>query len=93
MFDAPNCIYCKRFKREAMGPYNESPAAKVLPLRILVIERDKPWFRLKKPVTSTPTFVIVEKGEEVERFAGYAGREDFLDTMNSLVDAYRKFRK
>jgi thioredoxin-related protein len=93
MFDAPSCVYCKKFKREAMGPYNESPAAQVLPLRIVQMDHDELWFRLKRPVASTPTFVIVERGREVERFAGYSGREDFLDTMNSLVDAYKKYMR
>lgn len=92
MFDSPTCVYCKKFKREAAPLYNRSPAAAVLPLRIVQIDRDALWFRLKGAVRTTPTFVIVEQGEEVERFSGYSGRDAFLDLMNSLTEAYRNYR-
>jgi thioredoxin-related protein len=92
MFDSPTCVYCKRFKREAAPLYNESRAARVLPLRIVQLDRDPLWFRLKRAVKSTPTFVIVEGGSEVERFSGYAGRDDFLEMMDGLTEAYRKYK-
>lgn len=92
MFDSPTCVYCRRFKREAAPLYHRSPAAKVLPLRIVQIDKGPLWFRLKEAVRTTPTFVIVEHGEEVERFSGYSDRDDFLDMMNSLTEAYRNYR-
>jgi hypothetical protein len=92
MFESANCIYCKKFRYEAMGPYRRSPAARALPLRIVKMNRHRLWFRLKKPVRSTPTFVIVERGREVERFTGYAGRDRFLSMMNGLVAAYSRYR-
>jgi thioredoxin-related protein len=91
MFDSLSCVYCKKFKREAMPAYTASRAAQVLPLRIVQLNGDEPGFQLKKPVRSTPTFVIVERGAEVERFTGYGGREDFLEMMDTMTEAYRKF--
>jgi thioredoxin-related protein len=92
MFDSPTCVYCKRFKREAAPLYNASRAARVLPLRIVQMGRDPLGFRLKEPVGTTPTFVIVDNAIEVERFTGYSGAGEFLDMMNSLTDAYLKYR-
>jgi thioredoxin-related protein len=92
MFDSLSCVYCKKFKREAMPAYMASRAGRVLPLRITQMDGGEPGFRLKKPVRSTPTFVIVEGGAEVERFTGYSGREDFLEMMDNMTEAYRKYR-
>ena len=88
MFESPTCGTCKLFKREVLPIYASSPAGKVFPLWVAGM-RDKVPFRLNEPVTFTPTFVWVDGGVEVGRFAGYYGKERFFRIVNSAAKSYR----
>lgn len=83
-FEAPNCGPCKVFKREVLPVYADSPAGKVFPLWVVDMGSKVP-FRLAQPITFTPTFVWVENGVEVGRFAGYRTREQFFEIVNQAA--------
>ena len=86
-FESPSCGTCKLFKREVLPVYAASPAGKVFPLWVAEMGAKLP-FRLKEPVTFTPTFVWVDNGVEVGRFAGYFGKEKFFSVVNQAASAY-----
>ncbi len=87
MFESPVCGSCKLFKREVLPIYAESPAGKVFPLWVAEMGGKVP-FRLNEPVTFTPTFIWVDNGVEVGRFAGYHGKEKFFSIVNKAASAY-----
>ena len=86
MFESPTCGTCKLFKREVLPIYAESPAGKVFPLWVAEMGGKVP-FRLSEPVTFTPTFVWVDNGVEVGRFAGYFGKAQFFNIVNKAASA------
>ena len=88
MFESPSCGTCKVFKREVLPIYAESPAGKVFPLWVASM-RDRVPFRLKEPVTFTPTFIWVDNGDEVGRFSGYFGKDQFFKIVNKAANAYQ----
>lgn len=86
-FEAKNCGPCKNFKREVLPIYAESPAGKVFPLWVVEMGSKLP-FRLAEPVTFTPTFVWVDNGVEVGRFAGYYNKEQFFSIVNKAANRH-----
>ncbi len=87
MFKAPTCATCKLFEREVLPIYASTPAGKTFALYVVDM-REKPPFRLHAPVTFTPTFVWVENGEEVGRFAGYYGKDQFFKILSQAARTY-----
>ena len=88
MFESPSCGTCKLFKREVLPTYAASPAGKVFPLWVVEMG-SKLSFRINEPVTFTPTFVWVDNGVEVGRFAGYFGRAQFFNIVNKAANAHK----
>ncbi len=89
VFESPSCGTCKVFKREVLPIYAGSPAGKVFPLWVAEMG-GKVSFRLNQPVTFTPTFVWVDNGVEVGRFAGYYGKAQFFNIVNRAAETYHK---
>ena len=78
MFDSDICPFCEKWHEELGAVYPKTPEGKRAPLR--VVDNDLKWpddIGNVRPVRYTPTFVLVEGGEEVGRITGY-NREDFF---------------
>lgn len=89
MFESPSCGTCKLFKREVLPIWESTPAGKAITLwRVQMGE--KVAFRLRSPVTFTPTFVWVENGAEVGRFSGYYGKDQFFGIVNQAARAFHR---
>src|SRR4051812_42233034 len=85
MFDDPTCPWCRRWDAEIGRGYSRSPEGQQAPLRrIYIREQSRAGVALAKPVNATPTFVLVEDGQEVGRLAGYAGRDFFYPMLDEL---------
>ena len=86
MFDDPGCVWCKRWSREIGPGYPYSAEGRSAPLRRLDIRNQAAaGVHLARPVTFTPTFVLVEQEEEVGRIAGYPGRDFFYPALSELM--------
>jgi hypothetical protein len=86
MFDDPNCVWCRRWTAEIGPGYSRSPEGQQAPLRrIQIRDQSKAGVALARPVNATPTFVLVEDGQEVGRIAGYAGRDFFYPMLDELL--------
>ena len=85
MFSMKSCGYCRSFLEEAAQEYKNTDNAKVLPLRIISMDRRNAprWFdtayKAKKidGIAGTPTFIVFDSGKEVARLIGYNGKERF----------------
>jgi thioredoxin-related protein len=91
MFESQGCPYCAEWDRKIGPIYAKTDEGKKAPLRRVDIHAPRPADLAEiNPVIYTPTFVLVEDGQEVGRLEGYAG-EDFFwsllgDQLGKLKD-------
>ncbi len=86
MFEQLGCGYCRRWDADIGPGYPKTKEGKLAPLRRLDIKAKVPDdIKLKRPVTITPTFVLVEAGEEVGRVVGYGGSEFFYEMLGDVM--------
>jgi len=97
MFSMKSCSYCRGFLKEVAQEYNNNPEhAKLLPLRIISMDRPKApkWFdeaydrQAIDGIQGTPTFIVWD-GEERARLVGYTGKERFLDDISRFINSNR----
>ncbi len=86
MYRRAGCPYCITWDREVGHIYPKTDIGKQLPLRHVHLDRggDK-TIVLKSPVRFTPTFVLVENGEEKGRIEGYPGEFFFWGLLEKLL--------
>jgi thioredoxin-related protein len=78
MFESDSCEWCEMWHEEIGVVYAKTAEAKIAPLRRVSIEDPTPGDLVHvRAVHYTPTFVVMENGEEVGRILGYPG-EDFF---------------
>ena|SRR5688500_17403754 len=85
MVDSRSCPYCARFHRQIGVEYNESAAGRIAPLRSINPRRRWPSDLANvTPAYAVPTFILVDNGREIGRFAGYATPETFWARLGVL---------
>jgi hypothetical protein len=78
MFESDSCEWCEMWHEEIGVIYAKTTEAGIAPLRRVSIEDPIPGdLEHVRAVHYTPTFVVMEGGEEVGRILGYPG-EDFF---------------
>ena len=78
MFESDDCAWCERWHREIGAIYGKTEEARLAPLRRVDIHDRVPEDLSRLKVARyTPTFVLIQDGEEVGRILGYPG-EDFF---------------
>jgi len=86
MFDDPACVWCRRWNAEIGPGYPRSAEGQQAPLRrIHIRDQANAGVALARPINATPTFVLVDEGQEVGRIAGYAGRDFFYPMLEELL--------
>jgi thioredoxin-related protein len=86
MYERPGCPWCMRWHKEVGSIYPKTPEGARAPLKAVMLDRQsQSAYRLKEPVFYTPTFVLVEKGEEIGRITGYMGDDAFWSLMKMLA--------
>jgi len=87
MFEEEGCVYCAHWKREIGPIYPKTPEAKVAPIVMHDISQPVPNdIELARGVVFTPTFVLVEDGEELGRIEGYPGEDMFWWMLARLLN-------
>lgn len=86
MYTRNGCPFCLRFEREVAPVYAKTPEGKAAPLRRVDLPAGGVRGEgLREPVIATPTFVLVDKGEEVGRITGYLNDDMFWGLLGRLV--------
>lgn len=86
MFDDKGCPYCRRWLAEVGPGYPNTDEGKRAPLRRMDIRAKLPdGLLLARPITVTPTFVLVDESREVGRLTGYAGAEFFYELLGDVL--------
>ncbi|MAS06212.1 MAG: transcriptional regulator [Ahrensia sp.] len=87
MFEQAGCVWCAKWNAEIAPAYAKSAEGKIAPLRRVDIHAPLPedlsGIRIER---FTPTFVLVDNGEEIGRMRGYTGDEFFWFLLGEMLD-------
>lgn len=87
MVEEDGCVYCARFNREIAPAYPKTAEGIRAPLRR--VQRTDSWPQDLAGITParfTPTFILVQDGEEVDRLVGYPGDEHFWFLVGQMLE-------
>jgi len=87
MFEAEGCPYCDLWN-EQIGPiYPKTEEAAIAPLLQMDIDDPLPeGVTIDGDLIYTPTFVLVNDGQEVARLLGYPGEDFFWGLLDRMID-------
>lgn len=91
MVEQTGCEWCERWNEEIAPAYPKTTEGKFAPLRRVDL-RDMPTdLTIERRVNFTPTFLIVEDGQEITRLEGYPGEDFFWPVLNKLLTTHTEF--
>lgn len=86
MMEQDGCHWCERWHEEIGEIYPKTDEGKLAPLRLVDIHDPIPDDLSNIRVDRfTPSFVLVENGEEIGRIRGYPGDELFWWLLSDLI--------
>ncbi len=86
VFETETCVHCKKFRQDILPRYRLASKVRHLPIIFVNLKQDKGRrAQLKAPVTMVPTFVLVRRGREVGRIAGYTGTSYFFLLLQKIL--------
>jgi len=85
MVEQPGCEWCERWNEEIAPAYPKTTEGKFAPLRRVDLRRMPPSLAITRRVNFTPTFLIVEDGQEIARLEGYPGENFFWPVLAKLL--------
>jgi thioredoxin-related protein len=77
MAEEQGCYWCARWHEEIAHIYPKTVEGRTAPLHTFDLHSETPDVVFKSKVRFTPTFILVEDGQELGRIEGYPG-EDFF---------------
>lgn len=87
MFREDGCPYCAQWEQDIGRIYSRTDAAMRAPLHRIDIDEAPPAdASLQKPIRYTPTFVLVENGQEVGRITGYPSEDAFWGLLRKMLE-------
>lgn len=87
MVEQRGCIYCARWNAEIGEGYANTAEGRAAPL--LRVDVDGPWpdgLTLGAQPQVTPTFILLDRGEEIARMPGYVGDQYFYPLLDQMLD-------
>ncbi|MEX0318583.1 MAG: hypothetical protein AB3N21_11565 [Ruegeria sp.] len=91
MVEQAGCSWCTRWNAEIAPAYPKTPEGRFAPLRRVDLHALPADLELQRRVVFTPTFLIVEDGQEVGRLEGYPGQDFFWPVLDQLLEAHTEF--
>ncbi|MGJ8605700.1 MAG: thioredoxin family protein [Marivita sp.] len=87
MVDQPGCVYCERWHAEIGPAYPKTAEGQFAPLiRADLREGPPEGVTYARRVLFTPTFVLIENGQEQARIEGYPGEDFFWPLLTKLLE-------
>ena len=91
MFETEDCDWCFEWHKQIGSSYKKSNLGKRAPLRRMDIRTPIPTdLKLENGIMFTPTFVLVENGQEIGRILGFSGDYQFWGQLENLISRLRK---
>jgi hypothetical protein len=86
MVEQPGCLYCAAWDAEIAPAYPKTAEGRAAPLRRIQLREPVPAdLTLTAPPTVTPTFILVEDGQERGRIVGYPGDAFFWPMLGKML--------
>ncbi|NOC84267.1 MULTISPECIES: hypothetical protein [Ruegeria] len=86
MAEEDGCMWCARWDSEISGIYPKTQEGVAAPLQRVDIHESLPdGITLKRPLYYTPTFVLLDNGQEVGRIEGYPGEDFFWGLLGVML--------
>lgn len=86
MAEEDGCMWCARWDAEISEIYSKTPEGHAAPLQRVDIHAAIPdGIALERPLYYTPTFVLLDDGQEVGRIEGYPGEDFFWGLLGVLL--------
>lgn len=86
MFDDEGCPYCELWKRQIGPIYPKTAESEIAPLMIIDVDDPLPaGITIDSTPIYTPTFVLVNDGQEVDRLLGYPGEDFFWFLLDRMI--------
>ena len=87
MFTSEDCPACQAWEREIGSVYKKSDYQVDFPLTRVNFSAGAPrWLVINEPLRGTPTFVIIENGQEIGRIKGFTDPEMFWWQLSSFKE-------
>ena len=86
MFEEELCPWCRQWDADIGVVYSQTVEGKKAPLRRFDIVFQQNFKGLARPVSYTPTFVLLDKGREIGRITGYPGEHFFWPMLGTLLE-------
>ena len=86
MAEEQGCYWCARWNEEIAHIYPKTDEGKTAPLRRYDLHSETPNVALERRVHYTPTFILVEDGQEVGRIEGYPGEDFFWGLLTMMFN-------
>ncbi|MCP4315734.1 MAG: hypothetical protein GY789_06865 [Hyphomicrobiales bacterium] len=90
MAEEEGCYWCAKWDEEIAHIYPKTAEGRTAPLmRYDRHGRTPENINLSKPVNFTPTFILIDNGQEVGRIEGYPGEDFFWGLLSMMFDGAR----
>ncbi len=86
MVEQAGCHWCARWDDEIAHIYPKTEEGRIAPLRRVDLRQLPEEITFTSKPVFTPTFVLVQDGEELGRLEGYNGDEFFWFLLAKLID-------
>ena len=87
MFRQAFCEACSLWDKEVGQVYAKTQSGRKAPIRNIDIHAERPGELARiGPVIYTPTFVLVDGGQEIGRIVGYGGEDFFWGLLDQLIE-------
>ena len=86
MVEELGCPWCDRWKAEIGPIYPKTAEGRIAPLvKVMIHDPLEDGITLKSPPIYTPTFILLNDGQEVGRIEGYQSDEFFWWFVESMI--------
>lgn len=86
MVEQPGCIYCARWDDEVGDAYHKTAEGRAAPLiRIQLRDPLPEGISFDRKAVFTPTFILVQNNQELERIEGYPGEDFFYGMLGVML--------
>lgn len=94
MAEQPGCHYCARWHEELGKVYPKTPEGQSAPIEHYMMHDGPPkGITLTRKVLFTPTFILLEDGQEIDRIEGYPGEDFFWGLLGQMIEKTEKPKK
>lgn len=86
MAEEDGCYWCQKWEDEIAHIYPKTAEGKLAPLQKYDLHSETPDVKFSQRVHYTPTFILVQDGQEVGRIEGYPGEDHFWALLTMLFE-------